>query len=81
MVFHFPSSQQGLSHGFKCIYCDICRPACPNNAISVGSDYYQIDPDLCTECIGHYDEPQCQQVCPVECISRLLENAEIQGHI
>ena len=22
----------------------------------------------CTQCVGHYDEPQCQQVCPVDCI-------------
>jgi len=27
-----------------------------------------IDPNLCTQCVGHYDEPQCQQVCPVDCI-------------
>ncbi|MEE4408069.1 YfhL family 4Fe-4S dicluster ferredoxin [Serratia plymuthica] len=60
----------------ECIYCDICRPACPNSAISAGSDYYQIDPNLCTECIGHYDEPQCQQICPVDCIPLLPENTE-----
>jgi hypothetical protein len=23
---------------------------------------------LCTECVGHHDEPQCVVVCPVECI-------------
>jgi ferredoxin len=22
----------------------------------------------CTECVGHFSEPQCQQVCPVACI-------------
>ncbi len=22
----------------------------------------------CTECVGHFDEPQCVQVCPVSCI-------------
>ena len=27
-----------------------------------------IDPALCTECVGHFDEPQCLAVCPVECI-------------
>ncbi|MGH8281403.1 MAG: YfhL family 4Fe-4S dicluster ferredoxin, partial [Gammaproteobacteria bacterium] len=21
-----------------------------------------------TECVGHYDTPQCRQVCPVDCI-------------
>ena len=29
---------------------------------------YEIDPNKCTECVGHFDEPQCQQVCPVSCI-------------
>lgn len=51
-----------------CIYCDVCEPECPNEAISAGDDIYIIDPDKCTECVGHYDEPQCQQVCPVDCI-------------
>ncbi|MDO7641978.1 MAG: YfhL family 4Fe-4S dicluster ferredoxin [Reinekea forsetii] len=52
----------------ECINCDVCEPECPNNAISEGEEIYVIDPALCTECVGHYDEPQCQQVCPVDCI-------------
>jgi len=52
----------------ECINCDVCEPECPNQAISMGLDYYQINPNLCTECVGHFDEPQCQQVCPVACI-------------
>ena len=52
----------------ECINCDVCEPECPNQAISMGPDYYQIDPGRCTECVGHFDEPQCVQVCPVECI-------------
>lgn len=52
----------------ECINCDVCEPECPNSAISQGPEIYQIDPNLCTECVGHYDEPQCQQVCPVDCI-------------
>src|SRR5579859_1959980 len=51
-----------------CVNCDVCEPVCPNKAISLGEEYYVIDPSLCTECIGHYDEPQCVDVCPVECI-------------
>ncbi len=51
-----------------CINCDVCEPECPNHAISQGVEIYEIDPDLCTECIGHFDRPQCQQVCPVDCI-------------
>lgn len=52
-----------------CIGCDICVPECPNEAITQGEDSYSIDPARCTECIGHYTEPQCVQNCPVDCIS------------
>ena len=52
----------------ECINCDVCEPECPNNAIAMGEEIYVIDPRKCTECVGHYDEPQCQQVCPVDCI-------------
>lgn len=52
----------------ECINCDVCEPECPNEAISQGDEIYVIDPDKCTECVGHYDEPQCHQVCPVDCI-------------
>ncbi|MDE2280731.1 MAG: YfhL family 4Fe-4S dicluster ferredoxin [Xanthomonadaceae bacterium] len=51
-----------------CVNCDVCEPVCPNKAISLGEEFYVIDPDLCTECVGHHDEPQCIEVCPVECI-------------
>ncbi len=51
-----------------CINCDVCEPVCPNNAIFQGLEIYEIDPNLCTECVGHFDAPQCQQVCPVDCI-------------
>lgn len=52
----------------ECINCDVCEPECPNNAISPGEDVYEIETALCTECVGHYDAPQCQLVCPVDCI-------------
>ena len=51
-----------------CVNCDVCEPECPNQAISMGPEIYIINPDLCTECVGHFGEPQCQIVCPVECI-------------
>ncbi|MEO6354001.1 MAG: YfhL family 4Fe-4S dicluster ferredoxin [Oxalobacteraceae bacterium] len=51
-----------------CINCDVCEPECPNEAIYMGPEIYEIDPEKCTECVGHYKEPQCQQVCPVNCI-------------
>ncbi len=52
----------------ECINCDVCEPECPNQAIRMGDEFYEIDPDKCTECVGHFDEPQCVQVCPVACI-------------
>ena len=51
-----------------CINCDVCEPECPNDAISQGEMIYEIDPNRCTECVGHFDEPQCREVCPVDCI-------------
>ncbi len=52
----------------QCINCDVCEPECPNGAISMGPEIYVIDPARCTECVGHFDKPQCQEVCPVDCI-------------
>ncbi|EIJ65399.1 ferredoxin [Candidatus Nitrosopumilus salaria BD31] len=52
----------------ECINCDVCEPVCPNDAIYQGQEIYEIDPNLCTECVGHYDEPQCVSVCPIDCI-------------
>jgi ferredoxin len=52
----------------ECINCDVCEPECPNQAISLGPMIYEINPAKCTECVGHFPEPQCVQVCPVNCI-------------
>jgi len=52
----------------ECINCDVCEPECPNGAISMGPEIYVIDWRRCTECVGHFDNPQCQEVCPVDCI-------------
>jgi ferredoxin len=52
----------------ECINCDVCEPECPNEAISQGPEIYVIDPEKCTECVGHFDQPQCVEVCPVNCI-------------
>ncbi len=52
----------------ECINCDVCEPECPNGAIYEGEEIYVINPRLCTECVGHFDKPQCVEVCPVECI-------------
>ncbi len=52
----------------ECISCGVCVDECPNDAISEGDDIFVIEPKLCTECVGFYDEPQCVEVCPVDCI-------------
>lgn len=52
----------------QCINCDVCEPVCPNQAIYPGHKLYHITPARCTECVGHFDVPQCVEVCPVECI-------------
>lgn len=54
----------------ECINCDVCEPVCPNQAISMGPQIYVIDPARCTECVGHFDEPQCVSICPVDCIPK-----------
>ena len=60
----------------ECINCDVCEPECPNQAIYMGESIYEIDPAKCTECVGHFDEPQCMQVCPVSCIPVNPEHVE-----
>ena len=64
-----------------CINCDVCEPECPNQAISMGPEFYQIDPRKCTECVGHFDEPQCVQVCPVACIPVDPKNIESKDQL
>nr|WP_299040274.1 YfhL family 4Fe-4S dicluster ferredoxin [uncultured Psychrobacter sp.] len=65
----------------ECINCDVCEPACPNEAISEGEDIYVIDPDLCTECVGHFDEPQCVAICPVDCIPKDPDHVETDSDL
>ena len=65
----------------ECINCDVCVPECPNLAIFLGPEIYQIDPDKCTECVGHHDEPQCVVVCPVNCIPLNPEHIETREQL
>ena len=51
-----------------CINCSVCLLECPNDAISAGDEIYVIDPLRCTECVGHFEEKQCVESCPVDCI-------------
>lgn len=59
-----------------CINCGVCEPECPNKAISAGDAYYVIDPARCTECVGHFDSPQCVGICPSEAIA--LDPAHVE---
>ena len=66
----------------ECISCGACLPECPNEAIfesradaeakghhvGEGQGDYVITHERCTECVGHFDEPQCVSLCPVACI-------------
>jgi ferredoxin len=50
----------------ECIACAACETECPNEAITEGEEIFIIDPNKCTECVGHYDTQQCADVCPVD---------------
>ncbi len=65
----------------ECINCDVCEPECPNDAISQGDEIYEINPDLCTECVGHYETSQCVDVCPVDCIPKDPDHVESQEEL
>jgi ferredoxin len=65
----------------ECINCDVCEPECPNSAISQGDEVYIIDPAKCTECVGHFDDPQCIAVCPVDCILKDPDHEEAQDEL
>jgi ferredoxin len=49
-----------------CISCAACESECPNKAISEGDEFFVIDPDKCTECVGFFNTQQCAAVCPVD---------------
>lgn len=65
----------------ECINCGACEPECPNQAISAGDERYVIDPDKCTECVGHFDDPQCASVCPVDACIKDPDRAETKDEL
>lgn len=65
----------------ECINCDVCEPECPNEAISQGVEFYVINPAKCTECVGHFDTPQCIEVCPVACIEVNPDHVESRDQL
>ncbi len=52
----------------ECTNCGACEPECPNEAITEGDEFFEIDPEKCDECEADGGEPQCVEVCPVDCI-------------
>ncbi len=65
----------------ECINCDVCEPECPNDAIYQGIEIYEINPSLCTQCVGHFETPQCVEVCPVACIPINPQNIESKDQL
>lgn len=65
----------------ECINCGACEPECPNAAISQGDDIYVIDPNRCTECVGHHEEMACASVCPVDCCVVEASSAESEEQL
>jgi ferredoxin len=47
----------------------------------MGDEIYEIDPDKCTECVGHFDTPQCAEVCPVDCCLSDPDNVETEEEL
>ncbi len=64
-----------------CINCDLCEPECPNGAISESADTYVIDPDNCTECVGHFNSPMCLEMCPADCVIQDIAHVESMGQL
>ena len=65
----------------ECISCGACEPECPNTAITAGDSIYVIDPEKCTECVGHFDSSQCAAVCPVDACVQDPENKETRDQL
>ncbi len=49
-----------------CVNCWACEPLCPNQAIQAATPHFLIDPAKCNDCDGHYADPQCASICPIE---------------
>lgn len=65
----------------ECISCHACAPECPNDAIFLGDERYEIDPGLCTECVGFSATPQCAYVCPIDVCLDDPERREPEGEL
>ena len=65
----------------ECINCGACEPECPNDAISEGENFFEIDPDKCTDCVGAHASSQCVEVCPVDACQPDPDHAETKGQL
>ena len=57
-----------------CTGCGNCPPVCPVGAISEGPYYFEIDPNICCDCVGHYRSPICITNCPVQGAIQKIES-------
>ena len=81
MNFSYNEKLMALMITQECINCDVCEPECPNDAIYQGELIYEIDPAKCTECVGHFDTPQCVEICPVDCIPKNPDYSETEQEL
>ena len=44
----------------------------------MGDEIFVIDPNLCTECVGHHDEQMCVAACPPEACVQDPERVETE---
>jgi ferredoxin len=65
----------------ECVSCGACEDQCPNDAISMGPDIFEIDPALCTECVGFNGGPACADACPVDCCLPDPEHVEAEDEL
>lgn len=52
-----------------CTACGDCEPVCPTAAIVPKKGVYFIKAEICTECDGEHDLPQCLNVCTADAIT------------
>lgn len=49
----------------ECVNCSACERECPVQAITAAADQYVINPDICIDCVGYFEEARCKWACPV----------------
>ena len=49
----------------ECVNCSACERECPVQAITAAADQYVINPDICVDCVGYFEEARCKWACPV----------------